>query len=129
MTVLSVTVTDHPTITVITLDGELDLLTVDRLRRAIDQALERGRADLVVDAARLDFCDSHGLQALVEGLHRARAAGGSLRLAYPHDHLTQLLELTRLIRLFPGDTDLEIIIARRRPRRLCFPCRDGHGAG
>ncbi|GII06062.1 STAS domain-containing protein [Planobispora takensis] len=110
MTMLSLTITDHPDLTVITLDGEVDALTADHLRQAIDQALARGRSHLVVDTAGLGFCDSRGLQTLIAGQCRAISAGGSLRLAHAHGYLQRLLELTQLTQLFPPDPRLEHLL-------------------
>ncbi|GGS98274.1 hypothetical protein GCM10010156_65590 [Planobispora rosea] len=112
MTFLSITTTDHPAVTTLTLDGELDILTVDRLQQSIAQALARGRTHLVVDVARLGFCDSRGLHALIAGQRQAASAGGSLRLAYVHGYLNRLLRLTQLIELFPHDAGLEIMFDR-----------------
>ncbi|GGT05572.1 anti-sigma factor antagonist [Planobispora rosea] len=112
MTMLSLTTTDHPAVTVITLDGEIDVLTADHLRQSIDQALARGRSRLVIDAAGLGFCDSGGLHTLIAGQRRATSAGGWLHLAHAHGYLQRLLELTQLIELFPRDPQLERLLRR-----------------
>ncbi|GGS69148.1 hypothetical protein GCM10010156_30130 [Planobispora rosea] len=112
MTMLSLTTTDHPAATVITLDGEIDALSADHLRQAIDQALARGRTRLVVDAAGLGFCDSRGLHTLIAGQRQAVSAGGWLRLAHAHGYLRRLLELTQLTAMFPHDPQLERLLRR-----------------
>ncbi|GIH94248.1 STAS domain-containing protein [Planobispora siamensis] len=112
MTVLSLTITDHPAVTVIALNGEIDALTADHLRQAIDQALARGRTHLVVDTAGLGFCDSLGLHTLIAGQRRAASAGGSLRLVHAHGYLQRLLELTQLTGLFPRDPQSEQLLVR-----------------
>ena len=80
------------------LDGELDVHTAGQLSEAIDQALEGGGA-VVVDATKLRFCDSSGLQALVAGRERAIAAGGSLVVQGVHGPVEKVLSVTGLLDL------------------------------
>ena len=52
----------------LTLDGELDLSTVEKLDDAVAIALTGGQARrLIVDLGCVTFCDSTGVRALVEG--------------------------------------------------------------
>ncbi|MFD8562983.1 STAS domain-containing protein [Streptosporangium canum] len=65
------------------------------------EVLARGRTRLVVDAAKLTFCDSAGVWVLAEAHHRAAAMGGQLTLAYVHGVLKRLLEITRQADVLP----------------------------
>lgn len=60
---------------VVTPVGELDHHTADLLREPLESAVEQGRARLVVDCSRLDFCDSTGLNVLLGARLKAEAAG------------------------------------------------------
>lgn len=60
---------------VVTPVGELDHHTADSLREPLESAVEQGRARLVVDCSRLDFCDSTGLNVLLGARLKAEAAG------------------------------------------------------
>jgi anti-anti-sigma factor len=62
---LSITTEHHGRRSVLLLQGELDLSTRDRLRRAISNALKRQPGILVVDLSGLDFIDCSGLSVLV----------------------------------------------------------------
>ncbi|GAT67323.1 anti-sigma-factor antagonist [Planomonospora sphaerica] len=103
MTDLSITITDHPAFTLITLDGELDRLSAGRLGESLDQVLACGRVHLVIDVGALTFCDSSGLWTLISCQRQATAVGGSVRLAGAHGVVRRLLEITRLTDLFPHD--------------------------
>lgn len=81
------------------LQGRLDLVSAPGLRAAVDEAVARGQARLVVDLSGVTFVDSSGLGALVAGLKRARQAGGELRLAEAGEQVMTVLTLTRLIRV------------------------------
>ena len=69
---------DHLEITVettgdtarIKLDGELDIHTAPGVAEAITGALDAGASTVVVDAAALRFCDSSGIQVLVQARER-----------------------------------------------------------
>lgn len=110
MTRLSITVTDHPSCSIIALNGEVDLLSADRLRQALDESISRGRVRLIVDAARLTFCDSAGLRVLLEGNRRAAAAGGHLRLAYVHGVVHRILEVSQLIGTAPHEGEFALMV-------------------
>ncbi|MEU4829349.1 STAS domain-containing protein [Streptosporangium sp. NPDC023615] len=112
MTPLSITVTDHQTCSVITLAGELDRLSADRLRQVIDRSVGRGRTRLIVDVAELTFCDSVGMWVLLEGHHHAVAVGGWLRLAFVHGTLKRILRIIGTIRAHPSPSDLVVIMER-----------------
>jgi len=62
---LSITTEHHGRRSLLLVQGELDLCTRDRLRRAISNALKRRPSVLVVDLSGLDFIDCSGLSVLV----------------------------------------------------------------
>jgi anti-anti-sigma factor len=62
----------------ITVRGELDLSTAERLEDALRAAEDRGGERLVLDYSGLEFIDSTGLQVLLDADHRAAAAGRRL---------------------------------------------------
>src|SRR6516225_7379323 len=62
---LTITTQHHGRRSVLLLQGELDLCTRERLRRAISSALKRLPQVLVVDLSELDFIDCSGLSVLV----------------------------------------------------------------
>ena len=50
---------------ILTVTGEIDLLTTPRLRAAVSECLDRADELLVVDLTQVSFLGSHGLAALV----------------------------------------------------------------
>ncbi|MEW9534440.1 STAS domain-containing protein [Microbispora sp. NPDC049125] len=111
-TQLEIAVSDHQPATVVVLAGELDIATGDMLRGAIRNLLRRGRTRLVVDTSDLEFCDSSGLEALLDSRDETETASGSLRLAGVHGVLELVLEVTRLRNEFLVDeTSIESVTA------------------
>jgi anti-sigma B factor antagonist len=80
---------------VVSVRGEVDLVSCDELRRALHEALQSS-THAVVDLAELSFIDSSGLSVLVDAHRKARDAGGVLVVRNPTPMLRRLLDITRL---------------------------------
>jgi anti-sigma B factor antagonist len=83
--------------TTVALAGEVDVLTVDQVRVALEEALAGRPREIVVDMSELTFIDSTGLGALIFGFQRARDAGIRFRLAHPTRTVNQILVLSGLL--------------------------------
>lgn len=86
--------------TVITVRGELDVLTAASLRTAVGEVIDDGRVHLVLDATDLDFMDSTGVGVLVIALRRTRVSGGSFAIVGAHGRALRTLSMTGLDRVF-----------------------------
>jgi len=90
---------------VLRMDGEIDVLTVQQLRDAVDEALDVGALELWLDFTPTDFMDSTGLHALLEAHTRIGALNRSLIVICPQGTpVHRLLELSgagELIDLHP----------------------------
>ncbi|HUR03172.1 MAG TPA: STAS domain-containing protein [Nonomuraea sp.] len=106
MTELVLRVIERPTCDVVCLDGELDLATETRLRRACADLLQRHHARIVMDVGGLDFCDCAGLAVLINVQGEAERQGGFLRLVGVHGPLARLLTAAELVDTFPPYSDL-----------------------
>ncbi|WP_219471142.1 STAS domain-containing protein [Nonomuraea rhizosphaerae] len=78
------------------LAGDLDKLTAPHFKRVLSGLVAEGCVKIVVDTARLDFCDSSGLWVLVEHQRRAQEGGGWLRLTGVQGVLRRVLDVTGL---------------------------------
>jgi anti-sigma B factor antagonist len=83
--------------TTVALTGEIDVLTVDQVRAALEEALAGRPREIVVDMSELTFIDSTGLGALIFGFQRARDAHIRFRLARPNPTVHQILLLSGLL--------------------------------
>ena len=86
-------------ISVVRLDGRLDMLTAAQVKTLLAEETAAGRSRLVVDLASVSFIDSSGLGALISGLKAARLAGGDMRIANAQEQARMVLEITRLDRV------------------------------
>ena len=78
--------------TVLSVAGDLDLATSERLRGHLNAV--PGGAVVVLDLKKVEFCDSAGLRVLLDAELRTKVGGGQLRLAAPSSALVRLFELT-----------------------------------
>ncbi len=79
---------------------ELGAANATAFRDAVREGLSNGEKNIEIDLSRAAFLDSSGLGALV-ALHKtARGRQGNLRLRNPQPQVQQILELTRMNRIF-----------------------------
>lgn len=106
----TVLVTEHESMPVIALSGEVDLHAVPRFRSAMQEAESRVDGEtpiMLVDLGEVEFMDSSGLGVLI-GYHRQlEEGGGGLRIVTGEAAL-KILRLTNL------DTVFEIYGSRER---------------
>jgi anti-sigma B factor antagonist len=99
---------------VVTAPEEIDITNAAGLRAGLLEAAGLGAAGhqaFVVDMTRTRFCDSAGIQALVEAYKRARAAGGQVLLAMSGAAVPRVFELTGVDRVIPSFTSLDEALA------------------
>jgi anti-sigma B factor antagonist len=88
------------TILVVSGIQELTAVNATETKTNIKEALKEIHTRIDVDLSSTSFIDSSGLGVLI-GLHKAMATkNGSIRIVNPTDSVQQVLELTRLHRLF-----------------------------
>ncbi|HEY3377386.1 MAG TPA: STAS domain-containing protein [Armatimonadota bacterium] len=88
---------------IVDLQGEMDVYTTPQAKAVMVELLEKGYHHLVVNLQRADYLDSTALGMLVGTLKRVREQGGDLRLVAPSPRIRRLLEITRLVNVFPID--------------------------
>lgn len=96
-------------VTVLRLDGELDLASAPELSAAVRQAFGGATRPVVLDMAAVGFIDSTGVRTLLEAQH---VAGQDLVLMAPSGPVTRVLDLTRLRGRFveiDADADLSAL--------------------
>ncbi|WP_329448246.1 STAS domain-containing protein (plasmid) [Streptomyces sp. NBC_01426] len=110
MNPLDLTARDTPNGRVVEVIGELDFDTSAALRDLVPTLpLERGQC-LILDLARMEFCDSSGISALIAARNHAHSAGADIALAAVPAHTLRVLRVIGLDQVFPlhPDTDSAI---------------------
>ncbi|QKW51333.1 STAS domain-containing protein [Streptomyces buecherae] len=78
----------------ITLAGEIDLVTAPLVRVSLERCLLDGMRAIDIDLASVTFCDCSGLNAFLRAAQQTTAAGGTLRLHHPPPTLVRIVDLT-----------------------------------
>ena len=99
------TVEVHDGIGTVTLTGELDHQTADRLRCVALTALSDGAASLVIDCKQLAFIDSSGISVLVEVHKAADAQAGVITIRHASPLVLRLFDVTGLSQLLTIELD------------------------
>ncbi|AHH99734.1 STAS domain-containing protein [Kutzneria viridogrisea] len=99
-----------PEVAVISIGGEVDMLTAPELREAVDRAIDSCRA-LVLDLNAVTFLGSAGLAVLVETSHEANRRGVPLRLVASSRTVCRPLEVTGLTEVLSTYGSLDEAVA------------------
>ncbi|WP_404962398.1 STAS domain-containing protein [Streptomyces sp. 147326] len=88
---------------VVRVGGEIDIDRASMLRDALHKAITQRDCpnEIVVDLTEVTFCDSSGLNALLQGRLTALEHSRQVRLHAPSTQVVRLLELTGAEQLFP----------------------------
>lgn len=91
-----VAVSNEADITVVSLSGELDIATADRLTKALDGlSIARG-ARMVVDLSSVEFMDSTGLRLLISANRVAGERGYEFAVVVGDSPAKRVFELTKM---------------------------------
>ena len=85
----------------VSLEGELDLATADRVREPLERAVEAGTRRVVIDMLSCSFIDSTGLGVLLHCAKQLEEERGGMALVCTDDQIKRLLELTMIDRTIP----------------------------
>lgn len=98
----------------VTVSGEVDMVTTPHLRSYLHQQVEQVVSALVLDLREVGFLGSSGLAVLVETLDWTRERGIELRLVCDSREVVRPLEATGLSELFEIHSDPTTAVARPR---------------
>ena len=96
MTILEVDTEEREGLVRVSLRGELDLSTVEKVEDELRRIEERGDKLLVLDLSGLTFLDSTGLRLMVTADQRARKAGRRLALVKGPETVHRVFTITKL---------------------------------
>src|SRR5689334_18486526 len=87
--------------TILDVSGDIDLATSPELRKALLRELRELRMPRVVlNLKEVHYIDSSGVASLVEGLKASRDVGSRLVLLGLNSAVREVLQLSRLVKLF-----------------------------
>ena len=88
-------------IATITPIGRVDALSAPELRKSMDDSIDDGVRNLIIDLTDVEFLDSAGMAALVVGMKRTRQQGGDTKLVWPaNPQICRIFLLTKFDKVF-----------------------------
>ncbi len=97
---------------IITVKGDIDLYSSPQVRQTIlDTLSEKKTKRVIVDLTAVRYVDSSGVASLVEGLQLSRKQQVRFALCGLNKAPLQVLELTRLVKVFEIHPTLEAALA------------------
>ncbi len=90
----------HNQVTVIQVEGEVDLYTSPNMRAAILEGFKRKEGKVLVDLTYVRHIDSSGLATLVEGLKMANRGGGRFAICGVENTVRDVFAIARLDGVF-----------------------------
>jgi anti-sigma B factor antagonist len=104
-------------LTVISVEGEIDVYTAPKLREKLIDLVNKGKFHLLVDMEKVEFLDSTGLGVLVGGLKRVRAHDGSLELVCTQERILKIFRITGLTKVFGIHNSIEEAQEHRKSQK------------
>lgn len=109
--------TDGP-VTIVTVDGDVDVTSAARLGECLDMHIGAGRHQLVLELQRVSFLDSMALGVLVGRVRLARLRQGSVQVVCTVPRLLRLLDITGLHEVLPVHDHVEDAVRACRTEEL-----------
>jgi anti-anti-sigma factor len=82
------------------IEGRVDSNTASTLHEVLNERIDQGTSNILVDLSKVSYMSSAGLRELVTALKRVRKNGGDLRLCVPSERVSEVIELAGLNSLF-----------------------------
>jgi len=98
---LELKVEERGSAAVVHVKGSVSITNAETMRRKLEELAGRKIPRIILDLSQMDFICSTGLGAIINGHLKCRHHDGQLCLVNPQPAVRQLLEMTRLTKLFP----------------------------
>ena len=83
-------------VAILRVHGELEGDNTNAFRKHSLKCIEEGARDFILELSQCGFIDSQGLETLLWLQDQAAEQLGQVRLAAPHEHVEQIMSVTRL---------------------------------
>ena len=97
---MEMTKSDINGVVVLDIDGEIDLYEAPGLKETIEEYIDTGQSQFLIDMDKVGYIDSSGIGALISILSKLKNMGGSLKLCNVAGSVIKVFKLTRLDAFF-----------------------------
>jgi anti-sigma B factor antagonist len=96
-----------PGITIITLEGEMDMYNSHELKERVSRTYAASLEPVILDMKSLKYIDSSGVSVLIYAFTQAKQAGIPLWFCGVKGTVRRVIELTSLLNFFPIEETLK----------------------
>lgn len=104
-----------PSLSLLSVSGEIDLYTAERLQQGINEATSVGADTVLLDLSGVGFIDSTALGVIVQETKRLEGRGHALILVTNDPRTVRVLEVTGLDQVLPRHATLHDALVRHDP--------------
>ncbi len=97
---LQINVSEMKRVRLFEIGGRVDSVNANEFGTALDEAVQDGKHNIVLDLGGVEYMSSAGLREMVRVLKQVRRDGGDVRLAALSDRVREVLELAGLDTIF-----------------------------
>ena len=84
----------------ISLEGELDVSTADKLKEHLHTLVEKKIVDMKIDLTNLDYIDSTGLGVMIGVLKKLKISDKEIYIINPKNNVKKIFTITGLDKIF-----------------------------
>ncbi len=99
-------------ICVVSLIGSMDALTSEKISDSLNELIDTGEKNIVLDITEVDFMSSAGLRTILVALKATRRIGGDLCLAGAQTRPARFLKLSGFVSLLRAYTSVDEAVER-----------------
>ncbi|WP_417119078.1 anti-sigma factor antagonist [Olsenella phocaeensis] len=92
---------EHSNIALVPVDHDLDVSSVDEVRRTLDGLIDGGCRRIVLNLSGMSFVDSAGMALIFREVRRMRQVGGLMSITNASDRVLRSLRIARLVDFAP----------------------------
>jgi anti-anti-sigma factor len=107
---MQITISEWGDVVVVAPVGKIDSVTAEMFALALQNEIERGNRNLVVDLTHVDYLSSAGVHALTTALQAARQVSGDVRLAGANKEVRNVLSMSGLMMIMESFAEVEAAI-------------------
>ena len=93
---LKIDVRHDNTIPVVHINGEIDIYTYPKLTETLNEVIEKGSLQIVINLENVRYIDSTGLGALADGANRVSSQGGHVSIICNKPQVKKIFDVSGL---------------------------------
>jgi anti-sigma B factor antagonist len=97
---MQVNISEMRRVTMVEVVGRVDSSNANKLGEALNERVDAGHVQVVLDLSNVEYMSSAGLREIVSAAKRVRSGNGDLRIASPSPRVKEVLELAGLDMIF-----------------------------